>query len=194
MSSEHSLPDPRLIEEYWKTAFGMAFPNVPNDMTARLDELGTFQTCRCWKHPPSPVQTSASPPSVPTSPQHRNVSVKYSAGRAMSGVVPAPGTSFTRAPNSLLTVTTPNVGAITGPASPSSEIVVGSPCPRCSRIHPRAVRAEACLNKWQDIRPFACGGACGLLGCSKEFFSKETLAKHTLPEDRKYETCDIWSV
>ncbi|CAG7846766.1 SubName: Full=Uncharacterized protein {ECO:0000313/EMBL:CCA74409.1} [Serendipita indica DSM 11827] len=177
MSSEHSLPDPRIIEEYWKTAFGMAFPNVPNDMTARLDELGTFPdlsmvtsddasltSLTSWKHPPSPVQTSASPPSVPTSPQHRNVAVKYSAGRAMSGVVPAPGTSFTRAPNSLLTVTTPNVGAITGPASPSSEIVVGSPCPRCSRIHPRAVRAEACLNKWQDIRPFACGGACGLLG------------------------------
>lgn len=110
MSSEHSLPDPRIIEEYWKTAFGecalvqargsltsltrvigMAFPNVPNDMTARLDELGTFPdlsmvtsddasltSLTSWKHPPSPVQTSASPPSVPTSPQHRNVSVKYS--------------------------------------------------------------------------------------------------------------------
>ena len=146
----------------------MDFPNIPDDMIIIWNELGTFPDLST---PTSGDDASQAPanPTLEAVSLDELLSLQYH-------LPAAPGTSVPRVMeeahsdqelsnggagiNLDLSNTHITVPAIIDP-SPSSALVVGSTCPRCGQVHPRFVRAEACLNKSRDTRPFLCNGDCG---------------------------------
>ena len=153
----------------------MEFPNIPEDMLELLDELGTFPDLSTAtvdddanqipeSSPPSTNLTATEavgPDELLGLQYHPPATTGTFVPRGMGGVHSDQESSNGSTETSLDLSNAQSTTPVILYPSPSSALVVGSACPRCGQVHPRLVRAEACLNKSSGARPFLCSGDCG---------------------------------
>ncbi|PVF91957.1 hypothetical protein CPB86DRAFT_258903 [Serendipita vermifera] len=62
-------------------------------------------------------------------------------------------------------------------------------CSICPKTFSSRVRADTCLYKHMDMKPFACNGICGVMGCPKRYASKALLTRHCISFGEKTVLC-----
>ncbi|PVF91958.1 hypothetical protein CPB86DRAFT_718430 [Serendipita vermifera] len=67
-------------------------------------------------------------------------------------------------------------------------------CSICPKTFSSRVRAETCLNNHMNIKPFACNGICGVIGCPKRYASKALLNRHCTSFGERTVLCPKWYV
>ncbi|PVF91954.1 hypothetical protein CPB86DRAFT_667438, partial [Serendipita vermifera] len=102
----------------------------------------------------------------------------------------APMQASTTSAATTLTSMTPQVPSST----PSQVQRPRFACSLCPKTFSSRSRADTCFYNHMDMKPFACNGVCGMIGCPEHYASKALLTRHCISFGEKMVLCPTWYV